>query len=242
MSTISRFISGKDGVGKSTVTALVGEQLALMGRKVLIIEFEDGLKCLDVFVGATQSKVFDLNDVLNGKCEINDAIASSTLSDNLDVIYSSYDKKQIDTEQFSTLVLALSENYDHILIDSDCSDSAVDSLSGIAMNSIVVSTADLMGCRDTKYLCDRLYGQSVPSVRVLFNRVRRDYIADGLTNNLDEAMDMIGTPIIGAVPEKADILRCTCRGLLPDKNSITFKIFRAIAMRIDGETVPLVII
>ena len=75
MSTISRILSGKDGVGKSTVTALVGEQLALMGKKVLLIEFENGLRCLDLFVGAMATKVYDLDDVLkaylNG--ELNDS-------------------------------------------------------------------------------------------------------------------------------------------------------------------------
>ena len=122
MSTISRILSGKDGVGKSTVTALVGEQLALMGKKVLLIEFENGLRCLDLFVGAMATKVYDLDDVLNGRCEFSDAIAVSSISENLSVIFATSARRQLDTDQFSTLVLALSDSYDHIIIDTDCSD------------------------------------------------------------------------------------------------------------------------
>lgn len=242
MSTISCILSGKDGVGKSTVTALIGEQLALAGRKVLLIEFEDGLRCLDMYAGATQSKAFDLDDVLNGRCEIRDALATSSLSDNLSVIFAANLKKEIDTEQFSTLVLALNDRFDHIIIDTDCSLSTSASLPGIAMNNIVVSTADSCGTRDARFVCDRLYSQNYAGIKVLFNRVRRDYIADGITPNLDTAMDIVGMPLLGVVPENPDIIKCTTKGALPRKGSLTEKIFKAIAMRIEGESVPLTVI
>lgn len=242
MSTISRILSGKDGVGKSTVTALVGEQLALMGKKVLLIEFENGLRCLDLFVGAMATKVYDLDDVLNGRCEFSDAIAVSSISENLSVIFATSARRQLDTDQFSTLVLALSDSYDHIIIDTDCSDESIDCLSGIAMNSIVISTSDPSGTRDARYVCDRLYSRNVPGVKVLFNRVRKDYIADKITPNLDYAMDTVGVPLAGVVPELSDIVRCTSRGIAPKSNSMTQKIFKSIASRLDGESVPLTVI
>lgn len=242
MSTITCILSGKDGVGKSTVAALTGEQLALLGRKVLLVEFEEGLRCLDQYVGATQSKVFDLDDVLNGRCELDDAIAASSLSDNLSVIFAANGKKAIDTEQFSTLVLAVSENFDHVIIDTDCSTETLDCLSSFSMNNIVVSTADNIGTRDAKFVCDRLFDMGITGIKVLFNRVRRDYIADGITPNLDTAMDNVGVPLIGVVTENRDVIRCTSRGILPEKNSLTYKIFNAIAMRLEGENVPLVVI
>ena len=242
MSTITCILSGKDGVGKSTAAALIGEQLALLGRSVLLVEFEEGLRCLDHYVGATQNKVFDLDDVLNGRCELNDAIAVSSLSDNLSVIFAANGKKPIDTEQFSTLVLAVSDRFDHVIIDTDCSTETLDSLSAFSMNNIVVSTADIIGTRDAKYVCDRLYDMDITGVKVLFNRVRRDYIADGITPNLDTAMDNVGVPLIGVVTENPDVIKCTTRGILPAKNSLTYKIFNAIAMRLEGESVPLVVI
>lgn len=242
MSTISRILSGKDGVGKSTVAALVGEQLALMGKRVLLIEFENGLRCLDLYIGATATKVYDLDDVLNGRCELEDAIAASSLNDSLHVIFASSSRRVIVSEQFSTLVLALTDNYDHIIVDTDCSDDSIDCLSGIAMNSIVVSTADPSGTRDAKYVCDRLYSQNVPGLKVIFNRVRKDYISSGITPNLDAALDMIGVPLIGVVPELADVARCTSHGSLPKNNSLTQKIFKSIAMRLEGENSPLTVI
>ena len=242
MSTITCILSGKDGVGKSTVAALVGEQLALLGRSVLLVEFEEGLRCLDQYVGANQSKVFDLDDVLNGRCELDDAIAVSSLSDKLSVIFAANGKKRIDTEQFSTLVLAVSDRFDHVIIDTDCSVETLDSISSFSMNNIVVSTADNIGTRDAKFVCDRLYDMSITGVKVLFNRVRRDYIADGITPNLDTAMDNVGVPLIGVMTENPDVIRCTSRGILPKKNSQTYKVFNAIALRLEGESVPLVVI
>ncbi|MBP0970212.1 MAG: AAA family ATPase [Oscillospiraceae bacterium] len=242
MSTITRILSGKDGVGKSTVTALVGEQLALMGRKVLLIEFENGLRCLDLYVGATATKVYDLDDLLNGRCGIDDAVAVSALSGNLSVIFATNSRRHIDPEQFSTLVLALSDSYDHIIIDTDCSEESIDCLSGFAMNSIVISTSDPSGTRDAKFVCDRLFSQNVPGVKVLFNRVRKEYIADKIVPDLDYSMDMIGVPLIGVVPELADIVRCTAKGSLPKNKTLTQKIFKSIALRLEGESVPLTVI
>ena len=162
--------------------------------------------------------------------------------ENLSVIFATSARRQLDTDQFSTLVLALSDSYDHIIIDTDCSDESIDCLSGIAMNSIVISTSDPSGTRDARYVCDRLYSRNVPGVKVLFNRVRKDYIADKITPNLDYAMDTVGVPLAGVVPELPDIVRCTSRGIAPKSNSMTQKIFKSIASRLDGESVPLTVI
>ena len=242
MSTISRVLSGKDGTGKSTVTALIGEQLAELGRKVLLIEFENGFRCLDLFVGATATKVYDIDDVLNGRCEPDDAIAASSLNSNLNVIFASGTRREITSEQFPTLVLALADNYDHIIVDTDCSDGSIASLSGAAMNSIVVATPDPTGTRDAKYICDKLYSQNIPGLKVIFNRVRKDYISAGITPNLDAAMDIVGVPLLGVVPELPDIAMCTSHGILPKNNSLTQKIFRSIALRLEGEKAPLTVI
>ena len=129
-----------------------------------------------------------------------------------------------------------------MIIDTDCSLETLDSISSFSMNNIVVSTADNIGTRDARFVCDRLYDMNVNGVKVLFNRVRRDYIADDITPNLDTAMDNVGVPLIGVVTENPDVIRCTSRGILPAKKSQTYKVFNAIALRLEGESVPLVVI
>ncbi|MBQ2086395.1 MAG: AAA family ATPase [Oscillospiraceae bacterium] len=242
MSTITRVLSGKDGVGKSTVTALIGEQLALSGRKVLLIEFENGLRTLDMYVGATQTKIYDLDDVLNGRCEIADAIANSSLSRNLDVIFAGNVRKDLPKDQFEDMVLALNENYDHIIIDTDCSEESLDCITGITMNNLVVATQDIPGIRDARYVCDRLLSAGCVGVKVIFNRVNSDYIAKKITPNLDTAMDLIGVPLFGVIPENGDILNITARGILPKSKTITKDIAKALASRLEGETVPLTVL
>lgn len=242
MSTITRVLSGKDGVGKSTVTALIGEQLALSGRKVLLIEFENGLRTLDMFVGATQTKIYDLDDILNGRCEISDAVANSSLSRSLDVIFAANTRNDLPKDQFETMVLSLMDSYDHIIVDTDCSEDSIDCLSNITMNNIVVATPDVPGIRDARYVCDRILSNGGVGVKVLFNRVRKDYIKDNITPNLDAAMDLIGVPLFGVIPEHGDIMNCTSRGILPKSKTLTRKIFKALASRLEGENVPLTVI
>ena len=88
----------------------------------------------------------------------------------------------------------------------------------------------------------RLLSAGCVGVKVIFNRVNRDYIAEKITPNLDTAMDLIGVPLFGVIPENGDILNITARGILPKSKTITKDIAKALASRLEGETVPLTVL
>lgn len=233
--------SGKDGVGKSTVTALAGEALAAMGRSVLLLELENGLRCLDTFVDAGGVTIFDLADVMSGQCEPQSAIVKSRLSDRLSVLYAAFHRTDSESELFPGLILSLAEQYDHILVDTDCSDQTLDAVSRIAMHNVVVATPDPMGLRDARYVCERLYARSAPGVRLLLNRVDAQLIYRGMVPHLDYCIDVVGAQLVGVIPQLPEIAFCTAEGRLPQEGSLAATISHNIASRLDGVHVPLAV-
>lgn len=241
MGCITMIASGKDGVGKSTVCALLGEAFAAMGKKVLLIELENGMRCLETFVGAGGSTIFDLADVIGGRCSVENAIAKSRVNENLSVLYTASRREDIANEQFPALVLSLAEDFDHIIIDTDCSDSTLDAIGRIAMNSIVLTTADPMGLRDAKYVADRLFSRSAANIRLLINRVDAALIKSGVLPNLDYCIDAVSAQLIGVVPQDTAIALATAKGSALPAKSLAATVFTSIASRLDGVHVPLAV-
>ena len=117
MGAITMIASGKDGVGKSTVAALLGQALAARGNRVLLLELENGLRCLETFVNAGGSTIFDLADVMSGRCEVATAIAKSRNEEQLSVLYTASRREDISDERFPALILSLAEDYEPYLGD-----------------------------------------------------------------------------------------------------------------------------
>jgi septum site-determining protein MinD len=240
MGKIIMIASGKDGVGKSTVTALLGEAFAAKGRSVLLIEFEDGMRSLNNYVGATET-LYDLNDVLSGSCDMSDAVTTSGVNEKMKVLFAGHGRKDLDSGQFETLVLAVSDDYDYVLIDTNSSNDTLDAVSKIAMMNLVVSTNSNAGVMDAKYIVDRLYETNAPNVFLIINRVIPAFIHHKASNNLDYCIDSIGTQLIGVILEDEDVLSAVSHGKCLPPNTLAATIFGNIADRIDGGSNPLAV-
>ena len=238
MGKIIMISSGKDGVGKSSVSALLAETFCGKGKSVLIIEFENGLRSQNIFVNSSES-LFDLDDVLFGRCSLAEAVSSSSLSSNLKVIFGGNSRTPVDPALFGPLLLSLADDYDVVIIDSDCSDDTISAVSSYSMYNIIVSTNDTSGIKDAKHVCDLLYQNNAPNIRLIINRVNPQYVKRGATNNLDYCIDTIGAQLIGVIPENIDITLSTNKGKKLSKNSLTQTIFSNIADRLDGLNIPL---
>lgn len=241
MGAITMIASGKDGVGKSTVAALLGQALAARGNRVLLLELENGLRCLETFVNAGGSTIFDLADVMSGRCEVAAAIAKSRNEEQLSVLYTASRREDISDERFPALILSLAEDYDHVLIDTDCNDSTLDAVSRVAMNCIVLATPDPMGLRDAKYVCDRLFERSAANVRLILNRVDKALMKAVAVPHLDYCIDAVGAQLLGVVPQLTDIAACAAMGKAPAAGSVAQTVFVNIAARLDGRHMPLAI-
>ena len=238
MGKIIMISSGKDGVGKSSVSALLAEAFCEKGKTVLIIEFENGLRSQNTYVNSSDS-LFDLNDVIYGRCELDEAISNSSINSKLKVIFAGNERSPIDSSLFSPILLSQADNYDIVIIDTDSSNDTISMVSIYAMHNIIVATNDRSGIKDAKYVSDLLHEKNAPNIRLIMNKVIPDYVKRGATENLDSCIDVIGAQLIGVIPQHVDISFATNNGKRLSKKSLCHTIFSNIADRIDGENIPL---
>lgn len=242
MGMITMVASAKDGVGKSTTCINLADALTRKGKTVLVIELDNGLRSLDVFAGVYGMTVYDIVDVLNGRCLPEQAIAKAPAEHGeLYVLSAPYRNDYLlQGDQFVQLCLALSSQFDHILIDTACMNEALVSASTVAMNAIMVATADPVGVRDARIIADRMRDMQVPNMRLLISRLDSGRVLKGIVSDLDYCIDAVGLQLIGVVPEDAEIALTNAAGK-PLKTGRCKTVYDNIAERLLGEDTPLTV-
>lgn len=233
--------SGKDGSGKSAFSALLAEEYALSGKSALVIELCHGMRSLDIFMGVFGKTVYDIFDVLNGRCEPAKAIVESPICKDLYVMPAPYNESTLVSGQFVKLCMVLSENVDHVIIDTGCSDDTLLAAACAAMRAIVVTTADPSGIRDARVCADRLFDMNVPKIRLLINRLNASLVENGIIPDLDFCIDNVGAQLVGVIPETDEIALSLAKGEALGKSSKSHIIFQNIISRLEGDDVPLYI-
>lgn len=242
MGIITMVASGKDGVGKSTTSVLLADAIAALGKRVLIMELDSGMRSLDIVAGVYGSTVYDILDVLNGRCEPESAIIKAPAPrSSVYVLPAPYRSETLKGNQFVSLVKALGDEFDHILIDTASLNGTTLAASAVSMNALLLATADPTGVRDARIMNDRLFDLSVPSVRLIINRLVPERIDAGILPNLDYCIDNIGAQLIGVIPEDTAIALSAAKGAPLDKKSEAGEVFHRIALRMYGKEMPLLI-
>lgn len=240
MGTITMVTAGKDGVGKSTACMLLADAIESLGKRVLVIELDTGLRSLDVMSGAYGTTVFDILDVLNGRCLPEQAIIHAPAPrKEIYVLAAPYKNEKVNAEQFVKLVTSLGEQFDHVLIDTANHSGALLAASTVAMNGIIVAVPDPLSVRDARITADKLRDLSVPNLRLLINRVVPSRIKMGVVPNLDYCIDNVCSRLIGVIPEDDEIAAAAASGKPLSKKSGCRRVFDNIAQRIYGNDVPL---
>lgn len=239
MGTITMLASGKDGVGKSTIAVFLGAALARRKEKSLVIELDNGFRSVDVISGTYGKLIYDIDDALSGRIEPQKAIVESPITDNLYVMSAPYKHSSLHIDDFVRLTTSLSEEFDHIIIDTAATAGAIFSAASCAMRAIVVTTADPISVRNSKQINDQLREYSINNVRLIINRVVTSQIKAGIVPDLDFVIDSIGAQLIGVIPELMDISLASSGVKTLSQNSFAGKIFFNIAERINGNDVPL---
>ena len=239
---IVAFASGKGGTGKSTTSVLVGGALAAQGKKVLLLELDSGLRSVDIIAGVSGQTVYDIQDVLSGRCEPGKAVVPSPRYEGLCLISAPYSGGVITTKALRVMCNKMSPYFDFILIDTAAGlGDAFRAAAGVAQRIFLVLTPDPVALRDGRIIADELVGE-YRQVRVIFNRVdAKKLLKDGFVRDLDEAIDIVGIQLLGVVPESTLIARAALNGRALPKNSQETAVYNAIAQRIIGRDVPLVI-
>lgn len=243
MAEIILVTSGKGGVGKSTVSLLTGAALAKRGKKVLLIEMDAGLGGLDIMFGVEDKSVFDLADVLEGRCEPIKAILECPYQRGLSLLGAPRDPScELKKKPLTILCKGLTHYYDNILIDAPAGLSCGFTVGAdICSRGLVVVTPDPVAVRDGRAMSDLLDRENLVSQRLIINRVGAKFLKQKLFSDLDEVIDLVGVQLLGVIPEDPELAVRTAKGQPIEEESRSQRIFNAIAGRLMGEDVPLIV-
>ncbi len=230
--------SGKGGVGKSTVTAGLSRALENEGKKVLAIDFDIGLRSLDLLFGVREQVVKNWGDVLLGNCEKEHAIIHVG---NIDFISAPLNfNEEFTQEKVREMIGKYDEDYDLIFFDAPAGISAGFSLACAAADSaLVVSTPDDVCVRSVEITAQKISSFGINDIRLVINRFIRKLSAKRKFLNVDEVIDLTSVQLIGVIPYDAKIGFSSMQTSSFNFKASSQKSFGRIAKRILGENVPL---
>jgi len=236
--------SGKGGVGKTTATANIGTALAIMGKSVVVVDADIGLRNLDVVMGLESRVVYTSMDVIEGVCELEKALVKDRRSKNLKLLAASQrnNKMDVQPEQMKKLCNQLKETYDYVLIDSPAGiEHGFQIAATSAEEAIIVTTPEIAAVRDADRVIGLLQNMVVSPLHLIINRLAVEMIKRGDMMNQQDIIDILSVNLVGVVPEDKDIIISTNRGLplTLNEDSHAGEAFRRIAERINGEEVPI---
>jgi septum site-determining protein MinD len=208
--------SGKGGVGKTTITANVGFGLASLGKKVLLIDGDTGLKNLDSVLGLERRVVYDLFDVINGRVELNDALVrDKRLAENLFLLATSqtHFKEDVPEDKFNQLIAEAKNTFDFVLVDSPAGiEHGFRISSKFADRAVVVTVPEVPSIRDVDRVVGLLENYKVHIDGVVINRLNQTLVKQGNMLSPDDILDLLQIPLLGVVPEDTLIVQAVNQG------------------------------
>ena len=255
MAKVIVMTSGKGGVGKTTSSAAFATGLALRGFKTVVIDFDVGLRNLDLIMGCERRVVFDFVNVINGEAKLNQALIKDKRVENLFILPTSQtrDKDALTKDGVEKILDELKKDFDYILCDSPAGieKGALMALY-FADHAIIVTNPEVSSVRDS----DRILGvlasksrraelnQEPVQEHLLLTRYDPERVERGDMLKVDDVLEILSIPLIGIIPESQEVLRASNLGqpvTLSNAASPPARAYADAARRLKGETVELTI-
>ncbi len=244
MSQVIVVASGKGGTGKTTVSTSLALALAKKDNKVLVIDCDSGMRGADMMLGITDKLVHDMSDVISGACDERDALYEcSGVSGLYTIAAPSMAEDEVSPQLMKQFVEKNKDQYDFIIIDAPAGTGSGFEAAAIAADrALVVVNAEPTSVRGGINIRQKLTDMGIMDQRLVVNRFdMQRFISMGMYKDLDEIIDITGIQLIALIPEDVRITALAQRGALATNWSKCTVVFDALAARIKGENIPLVI-
>jgi septum site-determining protein MinD len=254
MSKVIVVTSGKGGVGKTTTTAALGAALAQTGQLVVVVDFDVGLRNLDLILGAERRVVYDLINVVQGVAKLPQALIRDKRIDTLALLPASQtrDKDALTEDGVARVIAELRERFDWVICDSP---AGIERGATLAMRhadeAVIVANPEVSSVRDSDRIIGLLdsktvlaeAGQRMPK-HLLVSRFDAARAGRGDMLSIDDILEILSIPLLGIVPESEEVLRASNLGTpvtLANPNTAPARAYFDAARRLKGEVVPMTV-
>ena len=242
MSEVIVVTSGKGGVGKTTTSANIGTGLAAMGKRVVLIDTDIGLRNLDVVMGLENRIVYNLVDVVEGKCRFKQALIKDKRHSNLYLMPSAQtkDKSAVNPEQMVKMIEQLRSQFDFIILDcpAGIEQGFKNAIAG-ADRALVVTTPEVSAIRDADRIIGLLEAGGFSKIDLIINRLRYDMVKRGDMMSAAYVIDILAISLIGIVPDDENVVIATNQGEpLVGNGTLAGKAYQNICYRVTGKEIP----
>ncbi len=247
MGTVITVTSGKGGVGKSTTAANVAVGIAREGKKVVVVDFDIGLRNLDMILGLENRIVYDVVDVMDKKCNLSQALINDKKIKTLYFLPASQskDKNCLDKEKVRDLIDRLKGEFEYILLDSPAGiEGGFEHSIFLADRTLIVTTPEVSAVRDADRVIGIIDAKSEKAIKgeevlkhIIINRLKPEMVEKGDMLSIDDVLKILALPLIGVVPEDPKVVSSTNTGepVIHDSKSDSGNAYGRICKRILGE-------
>ncbi|MGB7388206.1 MAG: septum site-determining protein MinD [Pseudomonas neustonica] len=250
MAKIIVVTSGKGGVGKTTTSAAIGTGLALRGHKTVIVDFDVGLRNLDLIMGCERRVVYDFVNVINGDSNLNQTLIKDKRSDNLFILPASQtrDKDALTPEGVERVLNELKETFDYIVCDSP---AGIEKGAHLAMyfadEAVVVTNPEVSSVRDSDRMLGLLASKSKHAEagekikeHLLLTRYNPERVENGEMLSVSDVEDILSIPLLGVIPESQAVLKASNQGVpvIMDDKSDAGQAYADAVERLLGKDMP----
>lgn len=223
MAEIIVVTSGKGGVGKTTTSAAIGSGLALRGHKTVIIDFDVGLRNLDLIMGCERRVVYDFVNVLNNEANLNQALIKDKRCENLYILPASQtrDKDALTLDGVQSILNELAESFEYIICDSPAGiEKGAQMALYYADQAIVVTNPEVSSVRDSDRILGILQSKSLRAEtgaepvkeHLLLTRYNPSRVEEGEMLSVVDVEEILAIPLLGVIPESEAVLKASNQG------------------------------
>jgi len=246
--------SGKGGVGKTTSTAALGAALAQGGQNVVVVDFDVGLRNLDLVMGAERRVVYDLINVVQGDAKLAQALIRDKRLDTLSILPASQtrDKDALTEEGVARVMAELEEKFDWVICDSP---AGIERGATLAMRhaeiAVVVTNPEVSSVRDSDRIIGLLDSKTIKAEKgervdkhLLLTRYDPARAQRGEMLTVEDVLEILSIPLLGIIPESEEVLKASNMGspvTLSNAASAPARAYHDAARRLMGETLKMVV-